>query len=236
MPARQLDAAATVDHPAMIDTACDCRAGPRGRADPRARSQPARRQAPALQSVRYSPQSAEVAGRLGLLCVFLALCGPITLAAARTATAADVPAATPGTTVTSVAELSWLAGQWRGTTPAGRVIETTYTTPEGGVLLGTSKEYSADGRCVFFDLEHFAMKDGVLTLTPHPAGKRSVHSFPLAAFDRAAHRATFVNRTHDWPQRFVYERAAEDRLIIVLSGPDKKGGERVERFELRLVQ
>ncbi|HLP26034.1 MAG TPA: DUF6265 family protein [Acidobacteriota bacterium] len=146
-----------------------------------------------------------------------------------------VSAQAPNDAITSVAELAWLAGQWRGTTPAGRTIETTYTTPEGGVLLGTSKEYTPDGRCVFFDLEHFAMKDGVLTLTPHPAGKRSRDSFPLAAFDRGARRATFVNRAHDWPQQFVYERVSDERLLITLSGPDKKGGDRIERFELRLA-
>lgn len=137
---------------------------------------------------------------------------------------------------TSVAELSWLAGQWRGTTPAGRTIETTYTTAEGGVLLGTSKEYTADGRCVFFDLEHFAMKDGVLTLTPHPGGKRSRNFFPLESLDRAARRAAFVNRAHDWPQQFVYERLSEERLRITLSGPDKKGANHIERIELRRVR
>lgn len=134
---------------------------------------------------------------------------------------------------TSVAELSWLAGQWRGTTPASRTIEANYTTPEGGVLLGTSKEYTADGHCVFFDLEHFAMKDGVLTLTPHPGGKRSRNSFPLESLDRAARRAVFVNRAHDWPQQFVYERLSDERLLITLSGPDKKGGDHSERIELR---
>lgn len=138
--------------------------------------------------------------------------------------------------VTSVAELSWLAGRWRGTTPAGRTLETTYTTPEGGVLLGTSKEYSLEGRCVFFDLEHFALQDGVLTLTPHPAGKRSRDSFPLVAFDRVARRATFANRAHDWPQQFVYERVSEQRLLIVLSGPDPQGGDRIETYELQRVR
>lgn len=135
-----------------------------------------------------------------------------------------------------VADLGWLAGTWRGSTPAGRTIETTYTPPEGGVVLGTSKEFNADGRCVFFDLEHFALKDGALTLTPHPAGKRSPDSFPLVAFDRTARRATFANRAHDWPQQFDYARESPNRLVIVLSGPNKAGGTRTERYELRLVR
>ncbi len=158
---------------------------------------------------------------------------PLVVSAALALGAASGRAQATNDAVTNVAELSWLAGQWRGTTPAGRTIETTYTTPEGGVLLGTSKEYTPDGRCVFFDLEHFAMKDGVLTLTPHPAGKRSRDSFPLATFDRAARRATFVNRAHDWPQQFVYERISDERLLITLSGPDNKGSEHMERFELQ---
>lgn len=169
---------------------------------------------------------------LAAFVAFVALVAPPTPAA----NAADAASPVAQDTAVGVADLGWLAGTWRGPTPAGRTIETTYTPPDGGVVLGTSKEFNADGRCVFFDLEHFALKDGVLTLTPHPAGKRSADSFPLVAFDRTARRATFANRAHDWPQQFDYARESHDRLVIVLSGPDKSGGTRTERYELGLVR
>lgn len=121
-------------------------------------------------------------------------------------------------------DLDWLAGHWRGTVSEGTALESHYTTPEGGLVVGSSKEFK-DGRCVSFDVEVFGEKDGQLLLMPHPNGQRSKHAFPLAALDKAARKATFVNRQHDWPQVFVYQRIDDDHLLIVLSGPGRDGKE-----------
>lgn len=136
---------------------------------------------------------------------------------------------------TGVDDLAWLSGHWRGNSSDGTSIESIYTTPEGGVLAGTSKEYQ-DGRCVFYDLEIFTVRDGQLLLIPHPKGQRSKAVFPLASLDQAARRATFANRQHDWPQEFVYERTDPAHLRIVLSGPGKDGRERVVTYLFSAVR
>ncbi len=132
---------------------------------------------------------------------------------------------------TTVAQLAYLTGTWRGTSTSGNTAEEVVTSSEGGVLLSAGREFR-DGRCVFFDLVVFMEKDGVLTLIPHPSGKRSADVFPLTKFDGAAKRATFENRAHDFPKSFTYELTAPDRLRITLTG-DVKGQTVSEVYELQ---
>ncbi len=134
-----------------------------------------------------------------------------------------------------IADLDWLAGHWRGTSTDGTTIESFYTSADGGVVLGSSKEFK-EGRCVFFDLELFHEKDGQLELAPHPDGKRSKDSFPLTALDRAGRKATFSNPQHDWPQVFVYQRVDEEHLFIALSGPGPDGKEQKTEYTFTRVQ
>ena len=121
-------------------------------------------------------------------------------------------------------DLDWLAGLWRGTSTDGTTIESFYSSTEGGAVIGSSKEFK-NGRCVFFDLELFRETDGKLLLSPHPNGQRSKDSFPLDALDQPGRKATFVNRQHDWPQVFIYQRVDDEHLFISLSGPGKDGKE-----------
>jgi len=112
--------------------------------------------------------------------------------------------------------LAFLAGHWKGTIDRGE-WEAVYTSPCGGELLSANKELR-DGRVVMIEFEHFRMVDGKLVLTPFPYGKRSSASFPLTNFDHKDRRAVFANPEHDFPSQIVYHRAAEDRLVIEVSG------------------
>jgi len=131
----------------------------------------------------------------------------------------------------SVAQLAFLTGAWRGTSSSGAAAEELISTAEGGVLLSAGREFQ-DGKCVFFDLIVFLEKDGVVTLIPHPSGKRSPHVFPLVKFDATAKRATFANKEHDFPKTFTYELAGPDHLRITLTG-DIKGKTSTEVYDLQ---
>ena len=145
----------------------------------------------------------------------------LALAANTTATKSD-----------PVAQLAFLTGHWRGTAADGHAAEEIISTPEGGVLLCTGREFER-GKCVFFDLVVFVEKAGVLTLIPHPNGKLSPHTFP-ATSDATAKRAVFENAAHDFPKKFVYELIAPDHLRITLTGTIK--GESAEDvFDLKRV-
>ena len=131
----------------------------------------------------------------------------------------------------SVAQLAFLTGSWRGTSSSGAAAEELISTSEGGVMLSAGREFQG-GKCVFFDLIVFMEKDGAVSLIPHPSGKRSPHVFPLVKFEAGAKRATFENKEHDFPKTFVYELAAPDHLRITLTG-DIKGKTTTETYDLK---
>jgi hypothetical protein len=143
---------------------------------------------------------------------------------------AAVQGGSPG--AARIEDLSWLAGSWsgevRGAAPGTR-FETHYTTPQGGLILSISKAFSPEGTLRWFELERFEARDGVLQVTPHPNGRASV-SFPLVDYDAATKKAVFANAQHDYPNRLTYQRIAEDRLLIILTGDDP--GEPVMEFAL----
>ena len=126
------------------------------------------------------------------------------------------PAAPPAGAPT-IADLAFLAGSWTGGDGSSR-WESCYSTPEGGQIVGASKEVK-DGHVEMIDFEHFYVREGQLRMTPFPFGKRSVE-FTAVTVDGKARRALFENAAHDWPTKFSYEAAGDDKLRIVLSGPE----------------
>jgi hypothetical protein len=131
----------------------------------------------------------------------------------------------------SVNDLAWLEGTWRGRVGT-RDFEARYSGPDGGIVLSASK-YSANGKPAGFEFERFQEKDGHVVLTPYPDGKESPATFRLTDFDQKSRRAVFENPKHDFPTKISYQRVADDRLTILVSGPGKDGKESVIRYELR---
>ncbi len=124
-----------------------------------------------------------------------------------------------------VASLSWLSGEWEM-----EGFKAHYTTPEGGQIFSVSR-YFKDGKVSFFEFEHFYIKEGDLFVTPYPKGEKS-DAFKLVNFDPAVKKAVFQNPDHDWPKELSYERISEDRLLILVSGP-QDGTMRIEKFDLK---
>jgi len=123
--------------------------------------------------------------------------------------------------------LSFMTGTWRGKSPKG-IWEAQYTRPDGGMMLGTSKEF-IDGRARAFEFELFHVEGDTPIVRPFPNGRRSV-AFKLTALDRTARKATFENPAHDFPQRIVYWRSADGILTISVDNPGESG------FELVLLR
>jgi hypothetical protein len=159
------------------------------------------------------------------LLVALFACSPLPHSAAESARVlSEKPAAT-------LAQLAFLTGTWRGTSSSGATAEEIFSSPEGGVMLSTGREFK-NGRCIFFDLVAFTEQNGAVTLIPHPNGKRSPRTFPLVSLDAAAKRVRFENPEHDFPKSFTYELVAPDHLRITLAG-DRQGRPFTETFDLR---
>lgn len=132
------------------------------------------------------------------------------------------------------AALEWLAGRWVGTVEGARGVsrfEAHYTNPQGGVVLGMSKSFGEGDRLLWFEFERFEVREGVLSVTPHPNGRPSV-TFKLKSYDAATRKAVFANPEHDFPTEISYQRVADDRVELLVSGPTKAGGSSVMVFSL----
>ena len=134
------------------------------------------------------------------------------------------PAAPP-----RISDLAWLEGVWRGRI-GGREFEARYSGADGGQVLSASK-YTKDGAAAGFEFERFQELDGTLVLTPFPEGKSSV-TFKLAELDPQSRRVVFENLAHDFPTRLSYQRVADNKLTILVSGPGEDGKEQVLTYSL----
>jgi hypothetical protein len=139
------------------------------------------------------------------------------------------PDRTPGHVDGSIQDLAWLEGVWDGQI-GGRDFEARYSGPEGGQVLSASK-YAKQGVAAGFEFERFEELEGTLVLTPFPEGKSSV-TFRLSELDPKGRRAVFENLAHDFPTRLSYQRVANNKLTILVSGPGEDGNEQVLTYSL----
>jgi hypothetical protein len=139
------------------------------------------------------------------------------------------PLSRPPVSPPSIRDLAWLEGTWQGKI-GERDFEARYSGAEGGQILSASK-YTKGGVAAGFEFERFEELDGTLVLTPFPEGKSSV-TFKLAELDPKSRRAIFENLAHDFPTRLSYQRVADDKLTILVSGPAEDGQEQVLTYSL----
>ncbi len=139
------------------------------------------------------------------------------------------PEGTRPTSPPSIRDLAWLEGTWQGKI-GERDFEARYSGADGGQVLSASK-YTKEGVAAGFEFERFEELDGTLVLTPFPEGKSSV-TFKLAELEPTSRRAVFENLAHDFPTRLSYQRVADNRLTILVSGPGEDGQEQVLTYSL----
>jgi len=130
-----------------------------------------------------------------------------------------------------VSDMSWLSGTWTGVLKDGSRFEAIYSKPDGGMILGMSRQIWNE-RKRFFEFELFTDSDsGQVLLKPYPAGKSGV-TFVLDLLDDQEKKAVFRNPSHDFPRELTYHAVASDSLIITASG-EEKGKQKRLKFGLR---
>ena len=153
--------------------------------------------------------------------------------AAMIVAAASSPAgAGDGSRPRSEVDLSWLEGDWRGTTSEGEFSQEVWTAVAGGELMGMWRWVSGDtvrlyefftialGEVPVLRLRHFSParepweseRDGPLT---------------LRLVDSASNQATFSGLEGGKVVRLTYRRLSEDELEAVL---EEEGGRNAFRY------
>lgn len=114
----------------------------------------------------------------------------------------------------TIADVSWIAGDWQ--TPAGgrRQIEEHWTAAAGGSMMGVSRTIAGDKTVEFEYLRIEQRADGVYYVA-HPKARCPGTDFKLTR--ASATEAVFENPQHDFPKRIIY-RKTEDGLTASIDG------------------
>ena len=115
----------------------------------------------------------------------------------------------------TIADLSWIAGDWQ-TAPGGRAqIEEHWTSVAGGSMMGMSRTVAGEKTVEFEYLRIEQRADGVYYVA-HPKARCPGTDFKLTK--ASATEAVFENPQHDFPKRIIYRKTAEDSLTASIDG------------------
>lgn len=127
-----------------------------------------------------------------------------------------------------LAQLSFMAGCWRGDAGVDRTIEEQWTAADSDVMLATTRYLDDnDGRTRAWEFSRIAADSAGITLFPAPLGTVQGR-FRMAS--PPAGEARFEDPAHDFPKRIIYRRVDERTLVVYLDGGEGSH----EAMELRL--
>ena len=113
------------------------------------------------------------------------------------------------TSAPTLADISWISGDWQ-TEPGGRrQIEEHWTKVAGESMLGMSRTVAGDKTVEFEYLRIEQRADGIYYVA-HPKARCPGTDFKLTR--ASATEAVFENPQHDFPKRIIYRKTADDSL------------------------
>ena len=113
----------------------------------------------------------------------------------------------------TLADLSWISGNWQ-TAPGGRrQIEEHWTQAAGGSMMGMSRTVAGDKTVEFEYLRIEQRADGVYYVA-HPKARCPGTDFKLTR--ASATEAVFENPQHDFPKRIIYRKTGDDGLTATV--------------------
>lgn len=135
-----------------------------------------------------------------------------------------IPSAVPAG---SVADLSWLSGDWE--TGAGDTrIEEHWTRPDGGTLLGMGRTVRG-GKTAFFEYLRIETRDDGIYYVAHPKARPGTD---FKATQVGPDEVVFENPEHDFPKRIVYRKEADGSVTARVEG-DGTEPEKAQEFRFR---
>lgn len=115
----------------------------------------------------------------------------------------------------TLADVSWIAGDWQ-TAPGGRAqIEEHWTSVAGGSMMGMGRTVAGDKTVEFEYLRIEQRADGVYYVA-HPKARCPGTDFKLTKV--SATEAVFENPQHDFPKRIIYRKTGDDSLTASIDG------------------
>lgn len=139
------------------------------------------------------------------------------------------PAAAAAKTAASIAQVSWIAGVWSGTT-GQTTVEERWTPASGGSMLAVARALRGE-TMRSFEFLCIAERDGGLVYTAMPNGRTPPTHFTLTSI--SADAATFENPAHDFPKVIRYTKRPDGSLETMVAG---EGGRKPQTVVLQRQQ
>jgi len=125
-----------------------------------------------------------------------------------------VPAPPVKVAPASLAQMSWLSGNWAGTSGTS-ATEERWTAATGGAMHAVSRTMRG-ASLTAFEFLCIAEQHGGLVYTAMPNARTPATDFFLTAIDATS--ATFENPSHDFPKKIRYALREDGTLEAVVSG------------------
>lgn len=119
----------------------------------------------------------------------------------------------------TLADISWISGDWQ-TAPGGRrQIEEHWTAAAGGSMMGVSRTVAGDKTVEFEYLRIEQRADGIFYVA-HPKARCPGTDFKLTR--ASATEAIFENPQHDFPKRIIYRKTDDGLTASIDAGEGSK--------------
>ena len=120
----------------------------------------------------------------------------------------------------TLADLSWISGDWQTAPGARRQIEEHWTTVAGGSMMGMSRTVAGDKTVEFEYLRIEQRAEGIFYVA-HPQARCPGTDFKLTS--ASATEAIFENPQHDFPKRIIYRKTDDGLTASIDAGEGSKG-------------
>ena len=120
----------------------------------------------------------------------------------------------------TLADLSWISGDWQTAPGARRQIEEHWTTVAGGSMMGVSRTVAGDKTVEFEYLRIEQRAEGIFYVA-HPQARCPGTDFKLTS--ASATEAIFENPQHDFPKRIIYRKTDDGLTASIDAGEGSKG-------------
>ena len=169
-----------------------------------------------------------IAAILVLACATAAAAQDLNPDERQTANTLKAPAAGAAGPSATLADMSWLAGQWTGT-GLGGVSEEMWSAPAGGAMMGMYR-LLRDGVVVFYEFLALVEEEGSLVL------KLKHFDADLTGWEEKDRFVSFrlvrMTPAEAYFGGLTFRRAGDDRLEIFLALRDADGTVREEAFRM----
>lgn len=119
----------------------------------------------------------------------------------------------------TLADLTWIAGDWQTAADGRRQVEEHWTQAAGGSMMGVSRTVAGD-KTVEFEYLRIEQRDDGIYYVAHPKARCPGTDFKLTR--ASSTEAVFENPQHDFPKRITYRKTDDGLTASIDAGEGSK--------------